>query len=170
MGLAAFSQSCSLSLQITDSPPAHPRCCAEFRDAGSTQSCCEVSCRNSEGIHCTVHPGRDLAVPWSRQRHTGPPCNAMSCSAHTEVQTVFVCMVLGFFFSKKTCFCATFGMMGTRSGNQLMGDASVQSAECCWMLSINLSALTVSSWWWSRVGSAGWDDQGGGGLQWWVAG
>lgn len=52
----------SLCLQITSPPPAHPQSCAEFRDAGSTRSC-----RGSEGIHCTVHPGRHRAVPLPRQ-------------------------------------------------------------------------------------------------------
>lgn len=45
----------------------------------------------------------------------------------------FACI---FFFPPKPPFCAMFGMMGIRSGNQPMGDAPVQSAECCWMLSI----------------------------------
>lgn len=57
-------------------------------------------------------------------------------------------------------------MMGTRSGNQPMGDASVQSAECCWMISIistDCKQLVVEQ-------SAGWDDQGGGALQCWVVG
>lgn len=61
-----------------------------------------------------------------------------------------------------------FGMMGIRSGNQPMGDAPVQSAECCWMLSIistHCKQLVVEQTGECGMGCSEWQCRSLGGLQ-----